>query len=33
LAIERVLPRLWPAFGFAGFYLALALTGVFGYIP
>src|SRR5882757_3005454 len=33
LAIERLLPRLWPAFGFIGFYLALALTGVFGFVP
>lgn len=33
LAIERVLPRLWPAAGFAGFYLALALTGIFAFIP
>ena len=32
LAIERVLPRLWPAFGFLGFYLALALTGLFAFI-
>ena len=32
LAIERVLPRLWPAFGFIGFYLALALTGIFAFI-
>ena len=29
LAVERVLPRLWPALGFIGFYLALALTGLF----
>lgn len=33
LLVERVLPRLWPAFGFAGFYLALALTGLFQIIP
>jgi uncharacterized protein (TIGR02302 family) len=33
LVVERVLPRLWPAFGFAGFYLALALTGIFAFIP
>ncbi|HET7083935.1 MAG TPA: DUF4175 family protein [Rhizomicrobium sp.] len=33
LAAERILPRLWPAFGFAGFYLALALTGIFAFIP
>ena len=33
LAIERVLPRLWPAFGFFGFYLALALTGLFAFVP
>jgi uncharacterized protein (TIGR02302 family) len=33
LAIETLLPRLWPAVGFAGFYLALALTGIFSFIP
>jgi uncharacterized protein (TIGR02302 family) len=33
LAVERLLPRLWPATGFAGFYLALALTGIFAFIP
>jgi uncharacterized protein (TIGR02302 family) len=33
LAIERLLPRLWPAFGFFGFYLALALTGIFAFVP
>ncbi|HEY2008518.1 MAG TPA: DUF4175 family protein [Rhizomicrobium sp.] len=33
LAIEKFLPRLWPAVGFTGFYLALALTGVFAFIP
>ncbi len=33
LSIERLLPRLWPAIGFAGFYIALALTGVFAFIP
>jgi len=33
LAVERVLPRLWPAFGFFGFYLALALTGLFAFVP
>jgi uncharacterized protein (TIGR02302 family) len=33
LAVERVLPRLWPAFGFAAFYLALALTGIFAFVP
>jgi len=33
LAVERVLPRLWPAFGFFGFYLALALTGLFAFMP
>jgi len=32
LAVERVLPRLWPALGFIGFYLALALTGVFAFV-
>jgi uncharacterized protein (TIGR02302 family) len=33
LAVERVLPRLWPALGFVGFYLALALTGLFAFVP
>ena len=33
VGIERVLPRLWPAAGFAGFYLALALTGIFAFTP
>jgi uncharacterized protein (TIGR02302 family) len=33
LAVERLLPRLWPAAGFIGFYLALALTGIFAFIP
>ena len=33
LAIERVLPRLWPAFGFIGLYFALALAGVFAFVP
>src|SRR5471032_3000108 len=32
LAIERLLPRLWPAFGFIGFYLALGLTGIFAFV-
>jgi hypothetical protein len=33
LAIEKLLPRLWPAAGFAGFYLALALIGLFHFVP
>src|SRR6187549_675902 len=33
LAIERALPRLWPAAGFAGLYLALALAGAFAFVP
>lgn len=33
LAIEKFLPRLWPATGFAAFYLALALTGIFAFVP
>jgi uncharacterized protein (TIGR02302 family) len=33
VGIERLLPRLWPAAGFWGFYLALALTGIFAFIP
>jgi uncharacterized protein (TIGR02302 family) len=33
LTIERLLPRLWPAVGFIGFYLALALTGLFAFVP
>src|SRR5258708_2924795 len=32
LAIERVLPRLWPALGFIGFYLARALAGLFAFL-
>jgi uncharacterized protein (TIGR02302 family) len=32
LVVEKLLPRFWPALGFVGFYLALALTGVFAYI-
>ena len=33
VGIERVLPRLWPAALFFGGYLALALTGIFAFIP
>ncbi len=33
LAIEHVLPRLWPALGCIGFYLALALAGLFAFVP
>src|SRR6201996_1066403 len=33
LGVEKLLPRLWPAVGFAGFYLALALTGIFAFTP
>src|SRR5579863_6697693 len=33
LAVEKFLPLLWPAVGFTGFYLALALTGLFAFIP
>src|ERR1051326_2674951 len=33
LAVERVLPRLWPAVGFFCFYLALALAGLFAFVP
>jgi uncharacterized protein (TIGR02302 family) len=33
LTLEKLLPLLWPAFGFIGFYLALALTGIFAFIP
>src|SRR6266702_3053666 len=32
LAVERLLPRFWPALGFIGFYLALALTGLFAFV-
>ena len=32
LAIEELLPRLWPAVGYAGFYIALALTGLFSFV-
>jgi len=33
VAVERLLPALWPALGFAGLYLAAALFGLFQYIP
>lgn len=33
LAAERALPALWPALGFGGLYLALALTGLFAFVP
>ena len=33
LGVERLLPALWPALGFAGLYLAAALFGLFKYIP
>jgi uncharacterized protein (TIGR02302 family) len=33
LIVEKILPRLWPAVGFTGFYLALALTGLFSFTP
>src|SRR5450755_1422266 len=33
LGLERLLPALWPATGFAGAYLALALFGVFAFTP
>jgi len=33
VGIERLLPALWPAFGFAGLYLAASLFGLFAYIP
>src|SRR5258708_12875871 len=33
LAIERVLPRLWPALGFIGVCLAPALAGLFAFLP
>ena len=33
LVVERILPRLWPAAGFSGFYLALALAGLFEFTP
>jgi len=33
VGIERLLPALWPAIGFAGLYLAAALSGLFLYIP
>src|ERR1700722_2912427 len=33
LAAEQFLPGLWPALGFAGVYLALALFGLFAFIP
>jgi uncharacterized protein (TIGR02302 family) len=33
LAVERLLPALWPAAGFAGVYLGLALLGLFAFVP
>lgn len=33
LAMERLLPRLWPAAGFIGLYFALALAGAFAFVP
>src|SRR5579864_6171287 len=33
IAIERLVPTLWPALGFAGFYLVLAFSNVFTLIP
>ncbi|MBV9550311.1 MAG: DUF4175 family protein [Alphaproteobacteria bacterium] len=33
VGVERLLPALWPALGFAGLYLAAALFGLFKYIP
>src|ERR1700749_4274856 len=33
VGLERLLPALWPALGFAGLYLAAALFGLFQYIP
>ena len=33
LGVERLLPALWPALGFAGLYFAAALFGLFKYIP
>lgn len=33
VGVERLLPALWPAIGFAGLYLAAALCGLFRYIP
>jgi uncharacterized protein (TIGR02302 family) len=32
IAVENLLPRLWPAFGFIGAYLTLALLGLFALI-
>src|ERR1700742_2827587 len=33
LTIERVLPALWPALGFAVLYLSAALFGLFSFVP
>jgi uncharacterized protein (TIGR02302 family) len=33
VGIERLLPALWPALGFAGLYLAAGLCGLFRHIP
>ena len=33
ITIERVLPALWPALGFAALYLSAALFGLFLFVP
>jgi len=33
MALERFLPGLWPALGFAALYLSAALFGVFAFVP
>src|SRR5271170_5370391 len=33
LALERFLPGLWPALGFAALYLSAALLGLFAFVP
>ncbi len=33
VALERFLPGLWPALGFAAVYLSAALFGVFAFVP
>lgn len=33
VALERFLPGLWPALGFAALYLSAALSGVFVFVP
>ena len=33
VGVERILPALWPAAGFAALYLSVALFGLFAFVP